>query len=52
MFEQAERDFVKITIAVIGAVTFANAIVNSGGTVAIAKVILGFPVDLAKALKR
>lgn len=47
-----ERTFLKITLAAITAVTVGNMIVNWRGTVETGRVVLGFPVELVKALRR
>lgn len=47
-----ERDFFKVVLATISAVTIANLIVNYRGTVALAQTATAFPVNLAKALTR
>lgn len=46
-----ERDFFKVILATITAVTVANLIVNYRGTVELAKVAAGFPISLAQALR-
>lgn len=52
MFSDFQRDLVKITIAVIGAVTVGNALANPSGTAALAKAITDFPVRIAQAVRR
>lgn len=46
-----ERDFVKVILATITAVTVANLIVNYRGTVELAKIGAAFPINIANALR-
>jgi hypothetical protein len=46
-----ERTFVQIVLATITAVTVANLVVNYRGTVQLAQVAAGFPINLANALR-
>ena len=46
-----ERDFFRVVLATITAVTVANLIVNYRGTVQLVQVAAGFPVALANALR-
>lgn len=52
MMQSLERDFVKIVLASITAVTVTNMIVNWQGTVELGKVVTNFPVALIGALRR
>ena len=52
MAQELERDFFKVVLAAITAVTVANLIVNYRGTVALAQTAAAFPVSLVNALKR
>lgn len=50
--QELERDFFKVVLATITAVTVANLIVNYKGTVSLAQTAASFPVQLAQALRR
>lgn len=51
-FGGVQRDLVKITIAVIGAVTLGNALANPTGTRALLTGLTDIPVRIAGAVRR
>jgi hypothetical protein len=51
VFSDFERDFFKAVLAAIAAVTVANIVTNPQGSVALAKTVFEFPVNLANALR-
>lgn len=51
-FGGVQRDIVKITLAVIGAVTLGNAIANPTGTASLIRALTDIPVRVGGAVRR